>query len=57
MSFPEVPPDPPVEEVEYLDGPMVVCASCGADWSAEPCDVGCPNDVDTAAKAEAALLP
>lgn len=33
--------------------PMIVCAECGADWTAEPCDTGCANDLDTATKAEA----
>lgn len=34
--------------------PMILCAACGADWTAEACDLGCPNDLDTAAKEEAA---
>lgn len=31
----------------FDDGPLVTCAECGADWSLEPCDTGCPNDLDT----------
>lgn len=36
--------------------PMVICADCGADWEHEPCDEGCPNDLDTASKDDAATL-
>ncbi len=41
--------DPP--ELESV--PSVFCAECGADWGVEPCDIGCPNDLDTVAKREA----
>ena len=34
------------------EGPIVFCALCGADWNQESCDAGCPNDLDSATKAE-----
>ena len=40
-----------VPELESV--PSVFCAECGADWSFEPCDTGCSNDLDTVAKREA----
>lgn len=38
------------------EAPMVICASCGADWSEGPCDTGCPNDLDTAAREDVGIL-
>lgn len=45
-------PEYPVRLPELESVPSVICASCGADWSEEPCDVGCTNDLDTSAKIE-----
>ncbi len=51
MSFPEAKIDPPDDYLDCLF--EIVCDGCGADWNKEPCDPGCPNDIDTASKVEA----
>ena len=49
MSFPEM--STRVPELESV--PDVICDACGANWAVEPCDVGCPNDLDTTSRLEA----